>query len=394
MEYIDGHSLEEFQPRLPYVLPEVSALILIEILSALEHAHSQNIIHRDLKPANILISKEGRVLVSDFGLAKMADVSRLTLSGTILGSPAYMAPEQARGDITTPRSDLFSAAAILYFLVTGTRAFARSTPLASLAAVSDCQYEPAQRRNPKLSAALATLIHRGLSKAPEDRYPTAADFKAALIQHLEDLGLQRSWFSFPEWTRNPTEVSIHALQCISDRLTMRCEEKIHQGLWNEAMETLSHLGQVAPESGAIPRLMLSIEKSRRRARLLRWSIPAAAVSVATLGATAWVITRSRAIDTAPTAATPATTVVTRSAAQTVPSPLPETALTDTQKGTVRFDIPEDVQVLWNGKPINPKQLLVDQRLGKHKLELIKAGFPPIKQTVTVAAHEPTVIRVR
>ncbi|MGZ3688063.1 MAG: serine/threonine-protein kinase, partial [Bdellovibrionota bacterium] len=157
LEFVDGYSLEEFQGRLPYVLPEVSVLVVVEILKALEHAHAQNVVHRDLKPANIFVGNDGRVLVGDFGLARMTDVSRLTLSGTLLGSPDYMSPEQARGEISTPKSDLFSAASILYFLITGTRPFSRSSALATLAAVNDAQPEAAPRRNPKISPALARI---------------------------------------------------------------------------------------------------------------------------------------------------------------------------------------------------------------------------------------------
>lgn len=164
LEYAEGGSLEEFQSRLPYVLPEIGVLILIEVLSALEFAHKNGVIHRDLKPANILIrlGQNAGILVSDFGLAKLRDVTQYTLSGTVLGSPDYMSPEQARGDVIEPRSDLFSAAAILYFLVTGTRPFSRHTPLATLAAVIEGQFEPPQRRNPKLGPELAALIQKGL----------------------------------------------------------------------------------------------------------------------------------------------------------------------------------------------------------------------------------------
>lgn len=90
LEFVRGSSLFDFQARLPYVLPELSVLIVIDILKALEHAHEQGIIHRDLKPSNIIVSEQGRVVVTDFGLAKMADATSNTLSGAILGSPDYM----------------------------------------------------------------------------------------------------------------------------------------------------------------------------------------------------------------------------------------------------------------------------------------------------------------
>ena len=225
LEYVDGVSLEEFQARLPYILPEVAVLVLIEVLSALEYAHSRGVIHRDLKPANILISREGRVVVSDFGLAKMRDVSRLTLSGTVLGSPDYMSPEQARGDITTEKSDLFAAAAILYFLVTGTRPFSRRTPLATLAAVCEAEAEPASRRNPKLGPELARILSRGFAKLPEDRYASASELKATLQSYLLALGLSPESFSLPLWVQSPTETALEALKTITDHLILRAEKQ-------------------------------------------------------------------------------------------------------------------------------------------------------------------------
>jgi serine/threonine protein kinase len=266
LEFVDGTSLEEFQARLPYILPEVAVLILLEVLAALDYAHAQGVIHRDLKPANILISREGRVVVSDFGLAKMRDVSRLTLSGTVLGSPDYMSPEQARGEATTERSDLFAAAAVLYFLVTGTRPFSRRTPLATLAAVSEAQAEPASQRNPKLSPALARILSRGLSKNPGDRFASAAVFKQALQDYLAELGLNSpDLFTLPYWLQAPTDTSLEALKTIADQLVLNIEALVAEGAFDEATDRLSHLAQVAPESAALPRLMQELDARRRNA---------------------------------------------------------------------------------------------------------------------------------
>ncbi len=98
MDYIEGENLEVFQSRLPYILPEVSALIVVEILKGLEYAHEKGLIHRDLKPENVLIRKDGRVFVTDFGLAKLANTTTLTQANVILGSLDYMSPEQSLGD--------------------------------------------------------------------------------------------------------------------------------------------------------------------------------------------------------------------------------------------------------------------------------------------------------
>jgi len=393
LEYVDGSSLEEFQKRLPYILPEVAVLILIEVLSALEHAHAQGVIHRDLKPANILISKSGRVLVSDFGLAKMADVSRLTLSGTILGSPDFMSPEQARGDVTSLRSDLFSAAAILYFLITGTRPFARHSPLATLAAVNEANAEPVQRRNPKISAALARTLHRALQADPLSRPASAAEMRAEFQDYLSGLGLARETFNFADWVSSPTETLMGAMKICAESLSIRCEALIRSEQSDTFLETLAHLSLVAPESGALPRLMSEFETRQRQRRHKKFLIPGVALGVISacavvLGGWWFVHDTGPGVDAIPS---------TQSALKPVSHPpriVASKAKAAPAVGSVRFDVPDDIRVFWNGKKVNPKKSLKDQSLGKHWIRLEKSGNRPIVREVLVRAGEPTVIRVR
>lgn len=434
LEYVDGVSLEEFQARLPYILPEVAVLVLIEVLSALEYAHSRGVIHRDLKPANILISREGRVVVSDFGLAKMRDVSRLTLSGTVLGSPDYMSPEQARGDITTEKSDLFAAAAILYFLVTGTRPFSRRTPLATLAAVCEAEAEPASRRNPKLGPELARILSRGFAKLPEDRYASASELKATLQSYLLALGLSPESFSLPLWVQSPTETALEALKTITDHLILRAEKQLAAEQFDESLETLSHLGQVAPESAALPRLMAELDDHRRgvrRRKTLLWVASGAALVTVLAGGGALLWKRTRppeqavvraasseaeihVTQAAPIPVVQPTNATTTSATAVAPvstaenaEPVAEVpvhkrtparraaaAASDTGLSVVRFQVPDDVGVFWDGRRVDPTRPLPGQKSGDHQLLLSKPGSRPIRETVTVKVTEPTIIKVR
>ena len=399
LEFIDGVSLEEFQPRLPYILPEVAVLVLIEVLSALEHAHAAGIIHRDLKPANILVSNTGRVCVSDFGLAKMTDASRLTLSGTILGSPDFMSPEQARGDVTSPRSDLFSAAAVLYFLITGTRPFSRHSPLATLAAVCESQAEPAQRRNPKLSAELAGIIRRGFSKKPEDRFGSAAEFKKALSDYLCGLGLTHERFNLPLWMRSSTEISLDAMKQISDSLIQRAETKLVEHAWDDVLGCVAHLSLVAPESAAIPRLMEELEKRQNQPKSRPYLL-AGVAAILLIGIGGWVFSQS--------GSEPAQTAVVRTEeikskhrvqrkvqTEVVARPaVPKRNETKPRKSLVRFDVDPSVRVQWDGKEIDPTRPLREQTEGFHQLRLEKPGLKPIEQRIHVSSSEPNVIRVR
>jgi eukaryotic-like serine/threonine-protein kinase len=178
MEYLEGAPLKG-------PLPEAAVLKLAaQIAEALEAAHARGITHRDLKPANILVTAHGIKLV-DFGIAKQAapvlgqdeTTFALTGAGMVVGTPAYMSPEQAQGLATDSRSDIFSFALVLYEMLSGRRAFAGETAVAILTAVVHKEPAPIEA-----SPAMVRVLMRCLRKAPGDRYRSIADVKAALAE--------------------------------------------------------------------------------------------------------------------------------------------------------------------------------------------------------------------
>ncbi len=175
MEYIEGKPV-------PGKLPQEEAIrFAIQIASALEEAHSRGILHRDLKPGNILISAKGSVKLLDFGLAKLlteddSDTTR-TIDGTVLGTAAYMSPEQAQGKRLDERSDVFSFGVVLYEMVSGTRAFSGDSLLETLNAV--VRDEPAPLQSPA-----GDIVKRCMAKQPARRFQSIAEVRAALEQVL------------------------------------------------------------------------------------------------------------------------------------------------------------------------------------------------------------------
>jgi eukaryotic-like serine/threonine-protein kinase len=248
MNYVEGKNLEDFQRNLPYVLPEVSALIVLDILKALEYAHQQGVIHRDLKPSNILISNSGCVFVSDFGLARFAGDSTLTGTNVLVGTPDYVSPKQILGETPSVQSDLFSLGAIFYFLTTGTRPFARSSMAATLYAIRGEEPESPQRRNPKLPAELSRMISRALAKDPKDRFQTALEFRQAIEGYLETLGLGSNQLKIRDWIMEPTSSTMNALNCAAEALVHGCEEAVRHGDHELFLERLGHLSLKAPGS--------------------------------------------------------------------------------------------------------------------------------------------------
>jgi len=185
MEFVDGRPLSELLSAEPCPLAQVLAWMR-DLLAALGHAHALGVVHRDIKPANLLVTREGRIKVGDFGIARI-DSSTLTQTGAMLGTPSYMSPEQFRGETIDGRSDLFSAGVVLYQLLTGQRPFSGSTA-AVMQQVLTHTPPPPSRHNPALAGPLDALVMRALAKAPEARFSLAADFLAALDAAAPDGG--------------------------------------------------------------------------------------------------------------------------------------------------------------------------------------------------------------
>ena len=189
MQYLQGYPLDEYlktkgAPALPHVLR-----IARETALGLAAAHALGLVHRDIKPANLwLEAPNGRVKVLDFGLAKpIGSDADLTKSGAVVGTPAYMSPEQARGQKVDHRTDLFSLGAVLYRLCTGKTPFAGPNVMAVLMALGTEDPTPVRELNPNVPDALAQLIHQLLAKKADDRPQTATEVAKRLRAILEQL---------------------------------------------------------------------------------------------------------------------------------------------------------------------------------------------------------------
>ena len=179
MEYLDGRSLKELIiSRGPAPL-NVAIEYVRQILSALRFAHRHGIVHRDIKPHNVLVDAEGRVKVTDFGIAR-AGASQMTEAGSIVGTAQYLSPEQARGTNVDQRSDLYSLGIVLYELLTGTLPFNGDTPVEiAMKHLSQTPELPSVSR-PELPRELDLVVTRALAKDPEERYQSAEEMDADL----------------------------------------------------------------------------------------------------------------------------------------------------------------------------------------------------------------------
>lgn len=180
MEYVDGRSLKDYFDEDYQFDVSMSVDLMAKLLDALSYSHDKGVIHRDIKPANIMISHDGQVKITDFGIARV-ESSTITQVGTVIGTPSYMSPEQFMGQTVDNRSDLYSAGMVLHQLLTGDRAFTGGLTAVMHKALNVIP-EPPSALNVHVPPSLDAVVRKAVAKRPADRFETAAAFKAALIR--------------------------------------------------------------------------------------------------------------------------------------------------------------------------------------------------------------------
>ena len=234
-ELVRGMTLRQFMTDNGRPLPEVAAMIGIKLAAALAAAHAAGIIHRDLKPENVMIADGGRVKLTDFGIARFNEGEGVTQTGAMVGSPAYMSPEQARGQHVDHRSDLFSLGTLLYQLSTGVLPFRGTDPLSTVLRVVEGKFEPPLKVNPILGTRLDRVIRRLMGRLPGERYPDAAAAEQALREVVGEAGISDVDAELVAYFQDPAGFSTTLL--------------------GRVIQSSTHLAQEAVDSGEIPRAL-------------------------------------------------------------------------------------------------------------------------------------------
>ncbi len=241
MGFVDGESLAERISRQgPVPMSELSAL-LDQLAAALGFAHAHGVVHRDVKAENVLLDrKTGRAMVTDFGIARVAETQPLTATGTVLGTVHYMSPEQVTGDALDGRSDLYSLGILAFFALTGRFPFERNT--ASAVVVAQVNSPPPRLRDvlPQCPPELEALVAQLLAKSPSDRYPDAEALRKALrALSLQELPLPVKHEHITPGASRVANVVLSSTEA--------------QQVWSRAAELQANTGMITPPPVFTPR---------------------------------------------------------------------------------------------------------------------------------------------
>lgn len=181
MEYVGGGSLKKLMDEHKQVPPPEALRVMEQLLAGLQFSHDRGIVHRDIKPANVMLSDDSTVKITDFGIARIEGGSGATMVGTMLGTPAYMSPEQWRGDANIDaRSDIYAAGVLLFHMLAGRRPFEGSNQSAIMLAVLKGDFQPPSAYVPGLSPALDAVVLKAMATEPANRFTSASAFAEAL----------------------------------------------------------------------------------------------------------------------------------------------------------------------------------------------------------------------
>ncbi len=317
-EFIRGVTLERFVEETGFGAPSIAALAAHQVTAAVEHAHGLGIVHRDIKPGNVMVREDGVMKLMDFGIARIVDQGdRMTMTGALVGSPAYMAPEIIEGKEADARSDVFSLGTLLYWLVTGVLPFAAANTTAVLKRILDGSYEDPRAVAPEVPDALCALLQDALQRDPASRLASAGELRLRLEASLAEDGLLRPAEELARFFADPPGYRAAFRAALVARLENQARESLRARRTAKALGLVSRLVAVDPDNPEAARLLASVRSGKRRRRAVQ-----TALAVAAVAAGAWAIARFRPRALAPRAPPPATATLAQPSHPAAVAPVP------------------------------------------------------------------------
>ncbi len=271
-EFIDGRTLKHFLGERKIKHPEVAMLIAAELAGALGHAHGLGIIHRDIKPENVMIRRDGLLKLMDFGIAQVLDLERMTVTGQLLGSPAYMAPELIEGRRLDVRTDVFSMGILLYQLATGALPFSGRNPHEVLRRITEGRFADARVENRLCGAGLCRVLARALARDPANRFPQMADLISDLREELSAAGLSEVRDELRDFFRDPEAYEKALPERMTPALTATAERHLATHAAGRAIDCWNRVLAYAPNDQVVLGALRRLERRNRRRRFGRYAL--------------------------------------------------------------------------------------------------------------------------
>lgn len=280
MEYVEGMNLRQFIDQHGAPPAEVACLLGVKICDALTHAHRHGVIHRDLKPENVMIAKDGALKLTDFGIAHVIGAETMTRTGSLIGSPAHMAPEVIDGAQIDERADIFSLGTVLYWISTARLPFSGENTPQVLRNVLEGRFEPPDIVQPTINHDLAGIIERTLKRDPAERYDTPESLKRDLYAAVHAVGFDeeeavlKAYFDAPEaYTEAfPAEIIPRLINC--------GKRAVDAGNTPLAINYFNRVLAYEPQNEQVQAYLYRFHQSRK---LWRVGATVAALSVALVG---------------------------------------------------------------------------------------------------------------
>jgi serine/threonine-protein kinase len=311
VELISGPTLRKLvDERGGRLLPEIAALIALPLTEALAAAHQHGVVHRDVKPDNVMIERLGdgsRVVLTDFGVAHITGMETMTATGALVGSPAYMSPEQSRGHDVTPATDLWSLGAMLYEMVTGVVPFSGKDPFTMIAAILRGSFRKPSQVIATVGPEFEAIILRCLKAVPADRYASSALLAADLRAFVQRAGLVPEAQALRRFLDEPDTFLAELRPRVADQAVANAARDMRRGQLARAMAEISRATAYVPRHAGAAKLLRRLSAGRL---VMKVAVIVVGLSVA-LGiirlAKPWLVRK------------PATTVSTASPPQPVPA---------------------------------------------------------------------------
>ena len=376
MQYVDGKSLKELINSVKFIPHDVALAIIYEICQGIEHAHQKGVVHRDIKPANILISQGGMVKITDFGLAQAQDLTSITVTGAIVGTPAYMSPEQAAGKRIDIRSDIFSLGVVTYEMITGTKPFQGETYSSVIHAILTTQAPKPIEANPIVSEEISSIIEKMIHKDVDKRYQNINQISDDVYAFFKEQNVEVPNKRIAEFMKEPERVAQNMLQHVKEKCLKRGLYYTTLGKTNidDAIKEFEKVRFLDPDNGQANRHLAELRRRKRvdkpiKAREIHKPKKTSLVKVAAIIGAIFVITVFAA-------------ALFRNQNARATASIDYGYLYIDSKPT-QAAVYLDNSPLASSTPINIDSIST----GEHVLEIRKQGYQPYTQTITIKGSD-------